>query len=377
MQNKIEEYEKKSAVDYHYGSFPPRHLEYSKLLEKLTHAQDAISRYDQMLLSLPNSELLLGPLKNQEAVISSRMEGTISTVDEIMIYDAESGDEAPSGSVRNDIIEVWLYSYVLKQAEKAALEGNPINENMIKNAHRTLLSYGRGAMKSPGEYKSDQNYVGDDRRKEIYFVPIAPLSLKPAMTELINFINSDELIPFFRVAIAHVEFEALHPFNDGNGRIGRLLITLMLWQYELIHKPYFYISAYFEKHKEEYIERMREVSANNDWTGWVGFFLDAISKQATENLDTAKRISTLYDEMKPIFREISGSKWHVAAQDFIFEKPIFSNSQMIKQSHMPRHTAHRITKLLNENGLIRELVPASGRRGALFIFEPLMEIVRA
>lgn len=377
MSGKLDNYDQSNVVDYHYNRFPPKELDLNRLIDPLTRAQDAISRYDQMLLSLPNSELLLAPLRQNEAVISSRMEGTISTVDEVMIYEAESDDEGTSGHVRDDVIEVALYSAVLRRAQAAVSEGNPINEGLIKNAHRILLSFGRGASKSPGEYKSEQNYVGDDRRKIIYFKPISPMHLQPAMQDLLRFIETSQMLHLFKVAIAHVEFEALHPFNDGNGRIGRLLITLLLWKLGLIHKPHFYISAFFEIHKDEYIELMRNVSRDDDWTSWTAFFLNAIAEQAENNLQTAQRITALYDEMKEPFREMSGSKWHLAAQDSIFENPVFKNSQLIKRSGMPKHVATRITKLLHEGGLLRELRPASGRRGALYMFEPLMEIVRA
>lgn len=377
MPVSIESYDHSNVVNYHYGHFPPSELDFSRLIEPLARAQDAISRYDQMLLSLPNSELLLAPLRQNEAVISSRMEGTISTVDEVMIYEAESEDDGAPRHARSDTIEVALYSAVLRRAQAAVADGDPINEGLIKNAHRILLSYGRGASKSPGQYKVDQNYIGDDRRKIIYFKPISPLQLQPAMHDLLKFIESSQMLHLFKVAIAHVEFEALHPFNDGNGRIGRLLVTLLLWKFGLIHKPHFYVSAFFETHKDEYIELMRGVSRDDDWTSWVAFFLTAIAEQAESNLQTAKRITALYDEMKEPFREMSGSKWHIAAQDSIFENPVFKNSQLIKRSGMPKHVAIRITKLLHEGGLLRELSPASGRRGALYMFEPLMEIVRA
>jgi len=377
MSKNIENYDQSNVVDYHYGRFPPSELGLERLIEPLTRAQDAISRYDQMLLSLPNSELLLAPLRQNEAVISSRMEGTISTVDEVMIYEAESEDEGTTQSTRDDVVEVALYSHVLRRAQSAVSEGEPINEGLIKNSHRILLSFGRGASKSPGQYKTEQNYVGDDRRKVIYFKPINPLHLQPAMHELLKYVESSKMLHLFKVAVAHVEFEALHPFNDGNGRIGRLLITLLLWKFGLIHKPHFYVSAFFENHKEDYIELMRAVSRDDDWTSWTEFFLIAIAEQAESNLRTALNITALYDEMKEPFREMSGSKWHIAAQDSIFENPVFKNSQLIKRSGMPKHVATRITKLLHAGGLLRELRPASGRRGALYMFEPLMEIVRA
>ncbi len=373
----LENYDLSDVVDYHYGRFPPTSLDLSLLIEPLSHAQDAISRYDQMLLSLPNSELLLAPLRRNEAVISSRMEGTISTVDEVMIYEAENEDDGTSSYVREDVVEVALYSTVLRRAQAAVSDGQPVNEALIRNAHKVLLSFGRGANKSPGQYKTEQNYVGDDRKKVLYFKPINPLQLQSAMQALLEFVEDSTMLHLFKVGVAHVEFEALHPFNDGNGRIGRLLITLLLWKYGLIHKPHFYVSAFFEENKEEYIELMRKVSRDDEWTNWVEFFLRAIAAQAEANLSTAKRIMNLYEDMKEPFREISGSKWHIAAQDCIFEYPVFKNSQLIKRSGMPKHVATRITRLLHESSLLKELRPSSGRRGALFMFEPLMEIVRA
>jgi Fic family protein len=304
------------------------------------------------------------------------MEGTISTVDEVMIFQADSDDDA-TPQARSDVIEVALYSTVLRRAQSAVADGQPISEGLLKNAHRLLLSYGRGAAKSPGAYKTEQNYIGDDRRRSISFKPINPLQLQPAMEALLRFIDEKPVSHLFAVAIAHVEFEALHPFNDGNGRIGRLLITLLLWKYGLIHKPHFYVSAYLEQHKGEYVARMRAVSGEGDWTGWIEFFLRAIASQSERNLATARRIMALYDEMKPRFRQLSGSAWHGAAQDHIFENPVFRNHQLIMRTGMPKHVATRMTRLLHENGLLKELRPAAGRRAALFMFEPLMEIVRA
>lgn len=373
----LDTYDRSGMVDYHYGRFPPGDLNLTRLIEPLVRAQDAISRYDQLLLSLPNSELLLAPLRQNEAVISSRMEGTISTVDEVMIHEAEVGEGGTGGGARNDVIEVALYSSVLRRAQAAVAEGQPINAGLIKNAHRVLLSFGRGSAKSPGEYKTEQNYVGDDRRRILHFRPISPLQLEPGMERLLRFVRDDTTVPLLRVGLAHVEFEALHPFDDGNGRIGRLLITLLLWQYGMIHKPHFYISAFFERNKDEYLERMRAVSRDDDWTGWSAFFLDAVSEQARQNMQTAKQIMALYERMKGQFREVSGSKWHLAAQDCIFETPVFRNQHLIRRSQMPKHVAVRMTKLLHDAGLLREIRPASGRRGALFMFEPLMEIVRA
>lgn len=376
MVNSSNHYDRSNAVNYHYGKFPPAKLELDRLITPLSDAQDAVSRYDQMLLSLPNNELLLAPLRYNEAVISSRMEGTIATVNEIMIYEADA-DSNNKLNDRSDVIEVYLYKQALQRAQAAVSAGQPINEGLIKNTHRILLSFGRGVSKNPGNYKEHQNYVVDNIRKAIDFQPISPFQLEPAMSSLLDFIETSPMLHLFKIAVAHVEFEALHPFNDGNGRIGRLLITLLLWKFKLIHKPNFYISAYFEMHKETYIESMRAVSRDDDWTGWTEFFLKAIANQAEKNLKTTNRITSLYEEMKKPFREMSKSKWHLAAQDCIFENPIFKSGQFIQRSNIPKHVAVRTIRKLYEGGLLRQIRPASGRQSAIYMFEPLMQIIHA
>ena len=280
MRLPLDRYSFEKNVNYHYGRFPPETLDYERLFTPMGDARAALARYDQTLKTLHNSDFLVTPLRGQEAVVSSRMEGTISTIDEVLKYEADFSDDEGHSDVRLETLEVVLYTAALKRAQKSILDGYPISEHLIRSAHGTLLGFGRGALKRPGEYKTEQNYIGDDARREVYYTPIAPEQLSPAMSKLIDFTNTDSVPPLLSVALAHVEFEALHPFNDGNGRIGRMLITLSLWKKGLIEEPHFYISAFFEDNKPEYIERMREVSASDDWTGWCEFFLTAISVQA-------------------------------------------------------------------------------------------------
>jgi Fic family protein len=268
-------YDLTDAVIYHIGTFPPSALDYEVLLGPLEEAAASLARYDTKMSGMVNSELFLAPLRRQDAVTSSRMEGTISTIEELYRLEAEedAGSADPYREARNDDVETYLYSRALRNAQQALAEGAPLGEHLIRTAHQQLLSFGRGARKRPGSYKVEQNYIGDERRGKIYYVPIAPEQLGPAMAELVCYINESSMRPLIRTAIAHVEFEALHPFEDGNGRIGRMLITLMLWKLGVLHQPNFFVSGYFEAHKDEYIERMRAVSATGDWTGWVVFFL--------------------------------------------------------------------------------------------------------
>jgi Fic family protein len=176
-----------------------------------------------------------------------------------------------------------------------------------------------------------------------------------------------------RTALAHLEFEALHPFKDGNGRVGRMLVTLILWKSGTISAPHFYISRFFEDNKEEYIHLMREVSRVGGWEDWCRFFLQAVERQAVNNLRVAEAISTLYDSMKARFASVLSSKWAVQALDYIFTNPIFLNSNFTTKSGIPAATASRFTRVLLENDLLQTIRPASGRRPATYRFEPLME----
>lgn len=365
------------AVEYHYGKFPPEELDYKRLITPITKATDAIARFDQMLKNMHNSEILLAPLRNQEAVISSRMEGTVSTMDEILKYEADYDDGfGGSQSTRSDIIETLLYQRTLKAAQKAIEEGQPLSQFLIKSAHQKLLSFGRGASKAPGQYKNEQNYLADKTKKNILFVPTSPEKLQDGLDNLFKYIEESQDQTLIKAAITHVEFEALHPFKDGNGRIGRMIITLMLWSAGAISAPHFYISGYFEENKDLYIDAMRNVSRNDAWTEWCIFFLQAVEKQAIRNLEIAENIRNLYDEMKQTFGNILSSKWSVNALDFVFTNPVFRNNKFTSNSGIPGPSAARFTRILLASELIHTLEEPSGRRPALYSFEPLMKLVR-
>lgn len=365
------------AVYYHLGAFPPKTLNYEALLGPLEDAAAALARYDAKMSSMVNGDLFLTPLRRQDAVASSRMEGTISTIEDLYRLEAEEdAGSDPFHEARNDDVETYLYSRAMKNAQAAIAEGMPISEHLIRTAHQQLLSFGRGAAKRPGSYKIEQNYIGDSRRGTVSYVPIAPEHLAPAMGELIRFIHESPMRPLIRAALAHVEFEALHPFEDGNGRIGRMLITLMLWNLGTLSQPSFFVSGYFERHKSEYIERMREVSASGDWTGWVVFFLTALHAQATFNIETADAIFGLHAEMRERFREVLNSQYHDQALDYVFASPIFRNDRFIEKSGIPASTARILSRRLAEAGLLRAIEPAAGRRAALYAFDPLLDILK-
>ncbi len=370
------------AVSYHHGAFPPTGFDYQRLLPAVVEASTALARFDQMVKTLHNESLFLTPLRNQEAILSSRIEGTISTLDEILEYEAESepGDEegelARAQKVRPDIVETILYRRALVSAQEAMAEGRPMSGSLIKSMHQQLLSFGRGSTKSPGQFKHEQNYIGERSRRKISFVPVEPEKLDEGLTALFEYASKSEEQTLIRIAATHLEFEALHPFKDGNGRVGRMLITLLLWQTGAITSPHFYISQYFEERKEEYIDRMREVSETRDWNNWCLFFLDAVKTQANRNLETMEQIRNLYEEMKEDFHEILSSKYTGLLLDVIFERPVFRIKSIVEATKIPAQTINRFCKTLVENEILVITQQAAGSRAAIYGFEPLLKIVR-
>jgi Fic family protein len=372
-------YDASAAVAYHMGAFPPGALDLARLVGPLTDAAMALVRYDAELRQLPRSELLLAPLRARDAVVSSRMEGTISTLEEVLRLEADADGLALPADVREADLEVALYARALKQAEAAMRQGYPLSDYLLRSAHRTLLFVGRGDRNRPGEYKAEQNYVGDKRARRIDYIPVSPENLAAGLEALFRFANTgrdeDGILPLLRVALIHAEFEALHPFEDGNGRLGRLLIPLTLWKVGLLSAPHFFVSDYFEQNKDEYISRLRDVSARAKWTEWCAFFCTAILAQAEANLATIQRIKQHYDEMREQFRDLLRSRWASDALDYMFANPIFRNSKFKVGAGIPPQTANTFTNKLVQAGLLRVRIPPAGRAPGLYAFQSLLDIL--
>ena len=363
-------------MPYHHGGFPPNGLDYGNLVAPIAEAAAAIARYEQMLTGLHNRRLFLTPLERQEAISSSRMEGTISTLDELLLYEANIEEDEPTVSPRRDTLEVHAYRLAMNEAERMIKRGDVLSPELLRVCHQHLLGFTRGREKSPGQFKTEQNYLIDVASRQILFTPISPEDLEHGLRRLFSYIDASTDHPLIKTAIAHVEFESLHPFNDGNGRIGRILITLMLWKLGLITKPYFYISGYLETKKNEYTECMRAVSSNGDWTSWCIFFLEAVRGQAELNLRISEKIRDLYENMKETFRVHLSSQWSINALDYLFANPVFRNNAFTNRSGIPKQTAYRFTQILLRENLLTTIRSPSGRRAGLYAFEPLLNIVR-
>ncbi|MEO0939485.1 MAG: Fic family protein [Pseudomonadota bacterium] len=370
-------YDCSKAVEYHYGGFPPNPIDVAAIFTPLTDALQQLTRYDEKLKHMQNSELLLAPLRQRDAVVSSRMEGTISTLEEVLRLEASENARRSEGTTRDDTLEVSLYARALRQAETHLRDGNPISQAMIRDAHRTLLSAGRGAKHKPGQYKVEQNYIGDKAQRLVHFIPISPFDLQSGMDRLMHFLRNDPQHDLLRAAIAHAEFEALHPFEDGNGRVGRMLIPLTLWNYGILSAPHFFVSDYFERNKDQYIHRLRRISEASEWSGWCSFFLSGLAMQARKNIETVESIQAHYERTKEQFREVLRSQYFHSAVDYVFNHPVFWNNHFVETAEGPPSTLRNFTPKLVNEGLLQTIVPPSGRAPGLYAYTSLIRILDA
>lgn len=362
-------------VRYHTGKFPPSELDWAQLVPLIGPANRAVARYDGILAAIPNPHVLLSPLTTQEAVLSSRIEGTEATMGEVLAYEARGDTDEPVTAKEADIWEVLNYRRAMRAATDS-LRKLPLCQRVIFDCHRILLNSVRGHGKSPGQYRKVPNWIGPKGCpiEKARFIPIEAQALPDAMSRWEAFIHSEAPDRLIQLSLLHAEFEALHPFLDGNGRLGRMLIPLFLHQAGIIQQPMFYISGYLEAHRDEYYEQLLAVSRDDDWSGWCGFFLKVVQIQAEVNLAKAKAILELYDQMKIRFTKLTHSQYAIHALDWVFERPIFKSSDFVRAGMIPKPTAQRILILLKKEGILRELQPGSGRRAATLAYPELLNI---
>ncbi|MDE0099125.1 MAG: Fic family protein [Truepera sp.] len=363
------------AVHYHTGQFPPdERLDWQKLIPLIGPAQAAIARYDGMLAAIPNPGVLLAPLITREAWLSSRIEGTQATMGEVLEF--EAGQEPDSPTLRADIREVLNYRAAMQRAEEM-LENLPLAGRVIREAHSVLLAGVRGEGRAPGEYRRISNWIGPPNCTidEATFVPIGADKLPDAMSAWERYLHRDAPDQLVQLAILHAEFEALHPFLDGNGRLGRLLVPLFLWQRNLIRVPRFYISAYLEPRRDAYYDGLLSVSRDDDWTGWCQFFLRAMKEQAEDSMVKTQGIIDLYDGMKRQVADLTHSQYAIRALDWLFERPIFRLPDFAVKTDTPPRTARRILEVLCESGVLRVIIRGRGSRASLLAFPALLNLV--
>ena len=362
------------AVHYHEGKFPPdQRLDWSQLIPFIEPAAAALARYDGMLAAIPNPHVLLSPLATREAVLSSRIEGTQATMDEVLQF--EAGQEPVSSERREDIHEVLNYRAAMRHAERM-LGDLPLCQRVVRETHSVLLKGVRGAGKAPGDYRRIPNWIGspDCTMDNAKFVPVSADKLPNAMSAWERYLNEEAPGRLVQLAIVHAEFEALHPFLDGNGRLGRMLVPLFLWQVGLIRAPVFYISAYFEARRDAYYDGLLAVSRDDDWTGWCRFFLEAVRRQAEDNLEKTTAILELYEDMKGRVPAVTRSSYSIRVLDWIFERPVFRSTDFISSMGIPEITSRRLLKILREDDILKVIIEGQGRRPAMLAFPKLLNI---
>ncbi len=364
-----------SPVRYYHGKFPPPNseIDWDQLVPLLGPTATALGEFNGLLTAIPNSDVLLAPLLAQEAVLSSRIEGTQATLNEVLEYEA-GGNELESKEQMRDIQEVLNYRKAIVQAIQD-LEELPLCGRLLKKAHGRLMSDVRGKRKAPGNYKTTPNVIGSPgcTLETARFIPIEPERLEEGMQRWEHYMHSKQPNILVQLGMVHAEFESLDPFLDGNGRLGRMLLPLFLYQKKQLCSPAFYLSEYLEAHKEEYTDRLLAVSRDNDWTGWSVFFLNALEEQARKNTCKAHAILKLYEQRKKWIQDKLHSQYGVAIIDYLFNKPIFKATDL-GGSCVSKPTRKRILQEIRED-LLFEVLPASGSRPAIYAYKELMEIV--
>ena len=348
-------------------------IDFQRLYKRSAKANTELARFDGLLQSMSNAEMLLAPLTTNEAVLSSRIEGTQATLDDVLEY--EAGAKKPEALVR-DIREIINYRQAMYYSRKELLS-RPISLGFLRELHQILMDDVRGDEKTPGNFRQTQNFIGkpNDTLKTATFVPPDPVRLVSDLEDFQRYLEFDDEEELLQTAIVHAQFELIHPFNDGNGRIGRLLIPLFLYQKKKLSKPVFYISGYLEKHRETYYARLRGISSpEKDWNGWIEFFLDAVAEEASNNCEKAKKMLELYEEMKTIIYNLTRSHNTFLIQDALFNHPIFQSHDFVQATGLKPDTARNVLSLLKKAGIVREIEPARGRIPARLVFAKLVNI---
>ena len=366
------------AVQYHSGQFPPKAIDWPRLVPLLHPASAALARYDGVLEGTPNARLLLSPMTMQEAVLSSRIEGTQATMGEVLCYQAGRQGETLPHEKEADIQEIINYRMALERGVHL-LKELPLSGRLVRETHGVLMRGVRGADLSAGQFRRLSNWIGPPGcdMASAKFVPVAPENLPAAFAEWEKYVNSKQPNVLVQLAIAHAEFEALHPFLDGNGRVGRMLVPLFLFQRNELSSPTFYISEYLESHRDQYYAGLLNVSQNGDWTGWAEFFLEAVRSQAETNTLRARRIMKLYREKKDWVLHAARSRHAIPVLDFIFQKPIFRASDIVAAGAVPPAAAKRLLRLLQAHGELAVLQRGQGRKPAIYEFRELIRVVES
>lgn len=340
-----------------------------RLLERATLA---LGRLDSITLLLPDPDLFLYAYVRREAVLSSQIEGTQSSLSDLLLFEL---DEVP-GVPFDDVVEVSNYVAALNHGHERLKGGFPLSNRLIREMHKILLSRGRGSTKSPGQFRRSQNWIGGTRPGKAYFVPPSPQHVEDCMAELERFLH-DEDNPYpalIKAALAHVQFETIHPFLDGNGRIGRLLIAFVLHHDQVLSQPLLYLSLYFKTHRKEYYRLLDMVRIEGDWEAWIDFFLEGVEQTAVNAVDTARRLVALFHEDEQAIQGVGRSASTVMRVfQILRERPLTDLNHVCERTGLSFPAASKGMKSLERLGIVKEIT--GRRRNRVFAYDQYLAIL--
>ncbi|MDR0292145.1 MAG: Fic family protein [Elusimicrobium sp.] len=352
---------------------PINNLDWQELIGFCDGASSNIYRYDGLLEGMINPEILLSPLIRKEAELSSKIEGTQSTMSDVLEY--ESGAKFDSFKEK-EIQGLQNYRISLRVAEDYLKEGRPLSLSLIKELHKRLMKDAHWDARSlPGEFRKEQVFIGSRgcNIETATYVPPEHFLIQEYLENWEEFVQNNSGNKIIKAAIIHAQFEIIHPFMDGNGRIGRMIIPLYLYLTGVLQRPMFYISEYFEKNRTEYYARLAAISQHNDWQGWVEFFLRAVEEQSRINILRARKISNLYEDMKGKFQKTLHSQHYLAALECLFKRPIINGTLFTEKTRINHpNTARNILNKLEKAGYIEKIRTGGARRSALYAFPQLL-----
>ena len=351
----------------HWAFFPaplPREIEYTgELVRLLDTATGALHRLGGVGRLLPNPHLLISPYVRIEAVLSSRIEGTQSDVADLLRF--EAGDEASVAELRDDVGEVHNYITAFDHGIDRLRAGFPLSLRMLREVHERLMSGARGRHAAPGEFRRSQNWIGGSSPSDASFVPPPPDAMNVALDDLERFLHERTLPVLIQLAMAHYQFEAIHPFLDGNGRLGRLLIPLVLLERGVLPQPLLYLSAYFERHRSRYYELLMSTSRTGDFAPWISYFLGGVATQAAEAEERTVRLVELQASMRNDLLSERASTNVVRTAELLFSTPYISSNWLARALNVTYPTAQSAINTLVSRG---DLVEATGRKRNRFYF---------
>lgn len=333
----------------------------------------ALGRLDSLTTLLPDTGLFLYMYVRKEAVLSSQIEGTQSSLSDLLLFEL---DEAP-GVPLDDVVEVSNYVAAMEHGLARLREGFPLSNRLLREIHGVLLARGRGSEREPGHFRRSQNWIGGARPGTAHFVPPPPQLVAECMGELERFLHEGrpELPVLVLAALAHVQFETVHPFLDGNGRVGRLLITLLLVDAGMLQAPLLYLSLYLKSRREEYYRRLQAVRTEGDWEGWLGFFLEGVRDTADQAVSTAQRLVQLVGSDRQRIQETgraAGSALRVHRA--LTERPILSVGEAAVRTGLSFPAASNGMRVLESAGLVHELT--GRKRDRLYGYDGYLAILR-